>query len=341
MRPNENEYGRVPDGCFVYRHMSDDGVFAFHINGTGGDIAVSKEYPVFRAVGLNSQFLLYKLNHGPDFKAFAIAQKAGGTRTRLYLSKLRSFETLLPCTQEQRKIAECLTSLDELIAAQGRKVAALAAHKQGLMQQLFPREGETLPRLRFPEFRDEPEWEQRKLSSSIELISGVHLSPDQYSVDGEVPYFTGPSDFTNDPISVEKWTDKSEKTAKIGDTLITVKGSGVGALWYLTLPCVAMGRQLMAVRAIDCSSHYVHCFLATKQSRFEDLASGNLIPGLARGDILEMETPFPSVAEQQRIADCLSTLDTRVAAENEKLAALKTHKQGLMQQLFPAPEGGL
>ena len=55
---------------------------------------------------------------------------------------------------EQQKIADCLTSLDELIAAQGRKLEALKTHKKGLMQQLFPREGETLPRLRFPEFRD-------------------------------------------------------------------------------------------------------------------------------------------------------------------------------------------
>ena len=55
---------------------------------------------------------------------------------------------------EQQKIADCLTSLDELIAAEGRKLEALRAHKKGLMQQLFPREGETRPRLRFPEFRD-------------------------------------------------------------------------------------------------------------------------------------------------------------------------------------------
>ena len=67
-----------------------------------------------------------------------------------------------PTTAEQQKIADCLTSLDEVIAAQGRKVEALKTHKNGLMQQLFPREGETLPRLRFPEFRDAPEWEENE-----------------------------------------------------------------------------------------------------------------------------------------------------------------------------------
>src|SRR5690606_22677128 len=70
---------------------------------------------------------------------------------------------------EQEKIADCLTSLDELIATQGRKVEALKAHKKGLMQQLFPREGETLPHLRFPEFRDAEEWSVKPLG---DLLSG-------------------------------------------------------------------------------------------------------------------------------------------------------------------------
>ena len=149
---NKNEYGVVPPDCFVYRHMSDDGQFKFNINQTGGDIAVSKEYPVFRTKGLNPVFLLAKLNDGVDFKEFAFSQKAGGTRTRLYFSRLCEWATPLPSLTEQRKIADCLSSLDELIAAQAHKVDALKTHKKGLMQQLFPREGETKPRLRFPEF---------------------------------------------------------------------------------------------------------------------------------------------------------------------------------------------
>jgi type I restriction enzyme S subunit len=59
---------------------------------------------------------------------------------------------------EQQKIAECLGTLDELIAAENQKFDALKAHKNGLMQQLFPRAGETRPRLRFPEFQNAPEW---------------------------------------------------------------------------------------------------------------------------------------------------------------------------------------
>ncbi|WP_298188579.1 restriction endonuclease subunit S, partial [Metallibacterium sp.] len=248
---------------------------------------------------------------------------------RYYISEYQDLEIAIPQRPEQQKIADCLTSLDEVIAAQGRKVEALKAHKRGLMQQLFPREGETRPRLRFPEFRNAPEWEVKKLSTLIDLVSGMHLSPDQYSSSGDVPYFTGPSDFTHEVARVTKWAMISSNVATRHNTLITVKGSGVGECWYLEMPSVAMGRQLMAVRARTSSSQFIHQFLLTKRTRFEDLAAGNLIPGLARGDILDMVAPFPKKDEQQRIADCLCSLDTRIAAETRQLAALKTHKQGL------------
>lgn len=134
---NDGEYGVVPINCFVFRHMSDDGLFVFHINQTGGDIAVSKEYPVFRAINLDRHFLLAKLNHTPDFRAFAVSQKAGGTRTRLYFSKLRLWKTVLPSLPEQQAIAAVLNTADEEIALLTRKLDALRRQKKGLMQQLL------------------------------------------------------------------------------------------------------------------------------------------------------------------------------------------------------------
>ncbi len=236
---------------------------------------------------------------------------------------------------EQQKIAECLGSVDDVIAAQARKVDALKTHKKWLMQQLFPREGETQPRLRFSEFGSVAAWAEKRLSSEVHLISGLHLSPNQYSTTGEVPYFTGPSDFTNDVENVCKWTKRSANVAAPNDTLITVKGSGVGEVWFSTLPAVALGRQLMAIRAKRGSSQFIFQFLLTKRRRFADLGSGNLIPGLSRTDILDMEVSFPSPAEQQRIGTCLGVVDALITAEARGLGALKRHKRGLMQRLFP------
>ncbi len=236
---------------------------------------------------------------------------------------------------EQQKITDCLSSLDELIAAETQKLDALKTHKKGLMQQLFPREGETVPRLRFPEFREAGEWEEFSLSTQVELISGLHLAPDEYADTGEVPYFTGPSDFSNQLTSVSKWTVRSANAGRAGDTLITVKGNGVGELLYLMLDEVAIGRQLMAVKPSKAYGRFVFHFLATQRQLLIALASGNLIPGLSRGDILGLKVLVPKHDEQRMIADCLSSLDDLIAAQSQKIDVLKTHKKGLMQQLFP------
>ena len=85
---------------------------------------------------------------------------------------------------EQQKIADCLSSLDELIAAQARKVDALKTHKKGLMQQLFPREGETQPRLRFPEFQGAGEWDSRTIGDMFRLINGCAFKPEDWKPTG-------------------------------------------------------------------------------------------------------------------------------------------------------------
>ncbi|MFN3153220.1 restriction endonuclease subunit S [Bremerella sp.] len=117
--------------------MSDDEVFVFHINYTGGEKAVSKEYPVFRTVNLDSDFLLALLNHSPRFKAFCRSQKAGGTRKRLYFSRLRTWKTHLPSLAEQQRIAAVLNTQQLEIDLLKRKCDTLKAQKKGLMQRLL------------------------------------------------------------------------------------------------------------------------------------------------------------------------------------------------------------
>lgn len=347
---NKNEYGVVPASCFVYRHMSDDGLFKFNINETGSEIAVSKEYPVFRTKNLNPNFLLAKLNEGFDFKQFALSQKAGGTRTRLYFSKLCEWQTLLPPLTEQKKIADCLSSLDELIASQSRKVDALKTHKKGLMQQLFPREGETQPRLRFPEFRNAGEWDCKTLKEVFSIFQGFAFSSSD-SVKRGCRWLkiadVGIQAMNHDAASFLP-ADYSERFAKFsvkeGDYVIALtrpilsgqlKIAQVDEIFDGALLNQRVGRLIT-----DQYPAFVF-FLLQSWKLIDDIEksiSGNDPPNLSAQQIEGLKTYIPRLPEQQRIADCLTSLDDLIAAQTQKLETLKIHKKGLMQQLFPTAE---
>jgi type I restriction enzyme S subunit len=343
---NKNEYGVVPPACFVYRHMSDDGLFKFNINETGGDIAVSKEYPVFRTRGLDPVFLLAKLNDGLDFKRFALSQKAGGTRTRLYFSKLCEWRTLLPSRAEQKKIADCLDSLDELIAAQGRKVEALKTHKKGLMQQLFPREGETQPRLRFPEFQDAGEWRERRLGSICDIQRGKF----SHRPRNDPRFFGGPYPFiqTGDVV-------KSGGGAVIASQSLNEAGLAVSKLFKPPIVLITIAANIGDTGLLqtegcftdsvvglipqkDVVPVFLELIMRGQKENLNKVATTGAQKNINNEILREVRVLLPSAPEQQRIADCLSSIDTLITAATQVLEVLKTHKLGLMQQLFPSAE---
>jgi type I restriction enzyme S subunit len=126
-----------------------------------------------------------------------------GAHERHWISTFAPMPVPVPSPAEQQKIAECLSSVDELLAAQARKVDALKTHKKGLMQQLFPREGETQPRLRFPEFQNAGEWEETELGQCLEKVIDYRGKPPPKAEAG-VPLITAKNvrfgwlDMTND-----------------------------------------------------------------------------------------------------------------------------------------------
>jgi type I restriction enzyme S subunit len=342
---NKNDYGVVPPGCLVYRHMSDDGLFKFNINETGGEIAVSKEYPVFSTKGLNSVFLLAKLNDGLDFKHFALSQKAGGTRTRLYFSRLCEWRTLLPYPAEQQKIAECLSSVDELLAAQARKVDALKTHKKGLMQQLFPREGETQPRLRFPEFENAGEWEEKALAEIVQVASG-QVAPTQPSYNG-LPQI-GSENIESNTGKLVNVKSAGEKGVISGNYLFDENdvlyskirpALNKAAAPDFTGICSADIYPIRPANDALLRSYLLYLLLSDKYLEHAIRSSDRgKIPKINREDLLGYVSAIPKPPEQHRIATCLSSLDTLITAETQKYETLKTHKKGLMQQLFPSTE---
>ena len=131
-------YKIVPNGYVTYRHMSDDDVFHFNVNNTGGEVLVSSEYPVFTSIEkINLGYIIPMLNDTARFRYFCRTQKMGGTRTRLYYKNLCTYKSVFSPLAEQEKIAEILSAQDKVISLKEKLIEEKKRQKKYLMQQLL------------------------------------------------------------------------------------------------------------------------------------------------------------------------------------------------------------
>lgn len=261
------------------------------------------------------------------------------------IGSMKEYPTFYPSKPEQQKIAECLSSVDELMAAQARKLDALKTHKKGLMQQLFPREGETQPRLRFPEFQNAGEWKETRLGQLGELVSGLTYSPDDVRESGLLVLRS--SNVQNGEIALDDivYVDPAIKGANLSkpnDILICVRNGskaliGKSALIPDGMPLCTHGAFMTVFRA-ETPGFVFQLFQTARYQKQVAADLGATINSINGSQLLKYKFVVPKPDEQQRIASCLSSLDALITSETQKLEALKTHKKGLMQQLFPAPE---
>ncbi|NTV47020.1 MAG: restriction endonuclease subunit S [Chlorobiales bacterium] len=145
-------------------------------------------------------------------------------------------------------------------------------------------------------------WEWVRLGGLIELISGQHLTPDEYNEDKVgFSYYTGPADFGDKSPRATRWTTVDRAIAIREDILLTVKGAGVGKTNVVEEEKAAISRQLMALRVVKIDRFFVLYFLSSIFSELQSLAVGIAIPGIGREDVLQRKFPLPPLAEQRRI----------------------------------------
>jgi type I restriction enzyme S subunit len=251
-----------------------------------------------------------------------------GTKAGMSLLGIQKIQLTFPGLPEQEHIAEFLTSVDKLIAAQAQKVETLKTHKKGLIQRLFPREGETQPRLRFPEFQDSGKWESKMLVEACGMRAGKFVSRAEIKELDGVGMFpcyggNGLRGFT------ETYTHDGTYP------LIGRQGALCGNVKFATGKFHATEHAVVATPKRSVEVVWLYYLLdLLNLNRF---ATGQAQPGLSVDVLEKVPVTIPGDnLEQQRIASCLSSLDALITAENQKLDALKSHKKGLMQQLFPS-----
>lgn len=254
-------------------------------------------------------------------------------------NRLLNIDICFPSNKsEQQKIADCLTALDDLIAAQSQKVATLQTYKKGLMQNLFPAEGESVPRLRFPEFESAGEWEEKTIGSVCQSFSGgTPLTTEKDFYGGNIPFIRSAEigkERTELFLTQKGLENSSAKLVKTGDVLVALYGANSGDVALAKLDG-AINQAILCLKS-EGSNPFIYQFLSHKKdwlvSNYIQGGQGNL-----SGEIIKSITlPFPKIKEEQRIAELLSAVDEEISAQVEALAALKVHKKGLMQGLFPS-----
>ncbi len=304
------------------------------------DGGASNDVIILRAKGVLSRDFLASILKSDAFLAYVMLGAKGVKMPRGDVASMRQYPVSHPNASEQQKIADCLTSLDEVIATQGRKVETLKTYKRGLMQQLFPHEGETLPRFRFPEFHDGPGWKEVKAGTLF--VNRSERGDDTLPI-----YSVTMTDGLVKRASLDRRIDDlaeaaGNKKAYRDDIAYNMMRMWQGACGVAREDCmVSPAYVVLSPRADVHSTFYGYLFKLPQMLRRFTAHSRGLTEDRLRlyyQDFSSISLPQPDVREQEKIAECLSALDARVAVESDKLDALKTHKKGLMQQLFPSLE---
>ncbi len=268
----------------------------------------------------------------------------------VYNSKL--FHVTIP---EQQKIASCICSLDEVITANSQKLDLLKDYKKGLMQNLFPQEGETVPKYRFKEFENDGEWRNDKIGYHIESHKGgAPLTPTDFAPYSEyevipkkaineggrlnlnvnTPTYCSESFYHNNLQSV---VDSSYLITTLRDLVPSGPSIGYivkfnGSKKYILAQGV-YGLKHQKTIFPDFLIHFSNSILYRKL--VNAIMVGSTQVHIRNGDFFNLPIKLPSILEQQKIASCLSSLDALITAQAEKIEQLKLHKKGLIQGLFP------
>lgn len=293
----------------------------------------------------------------PEF-IFAIFQNInwlehneGGGVPSLSKTNIQKIRVATPLLPEQNKIAGCLNSLDELIAAKARKLDALKTHKKGLMQQLFPLEGATLPRMRFPEFRLAAEWSVQPFGDFV--ARSFYGTSSSTSERGRYPVLRmgnmldGRLIFSN--LAYLDLSPESFESIRLvpGDILLNRTNSpalvGKISMFDRDVECITAS-YIVTYRVNKARINPVFCNVMLNTSHYQAKINAMARPSVSQANInpttfrKELVISVPSLAEQQRIAEFLTSLDDFITDQIQELDGLKTHKKGLMQQLFPSAE---
>lgn len=254
-------------------------------------------------------------------------------------------EIPVPGKDEQKAVGTFLQSIDTLITLQQRKLDGIKEYKSGMLQKMFPKDGERVPEIRFPGFAGD--WEQRKFGDITELKSASRVHREEWTSEG-VPFYRSSDVMSaingtqNEKafISEELYEKLSSVSGKLeeGDVLVTGGGS-VGNPYIVpdNKPLYTKDADLLWIKNQGrFDAYFIYEFFFSPTFRAY-LGSVSHVGTIAHYTIIQLsDTPIalPSLDEQKCIGDYFRRLDNLITLHQRKLDEMKEYKKGLLQQMF-------
>ena len=322
-------YKIVPNGYVTYRHMSDDDVFHFNINQTGGAILVSSEYPVFTSAnGVAIGFLIPALNDTVRFRYFCRTQKLGGTRTRLYLKNLSQYRLSVPCFQEQQKIAAILTTQEKVIELKEKRLVEKQRQKKYLMQQLLT------GKKRLPGFSGE--WTFPKAKEIFQSVSDKDHNGDLAVLSSTQDRGIVPRNEVDIDIKYDACSLVNYKKVTKGNFVISLRSFQGGIEYSTYTGLVSPAYTVLASRQEISAEYYKQFFKSVDYINRLNVAVYGIRDGkqISYGDFGRLRIPYPPIKEQIAIAEVLTAADREMELLRQEIEQEKQKKKALMQLLL-------
>ena len=291
---------------------------------------------------ISKMFLNYCLLHDVENVK---SQRTGGTMVHITKNAMENRKLYFPCFAEQQKIAEFLSTIDTVIEKQKETVSAWEERKKGVMQKLFSQE----VRFKADDGSEFPEWEEKKLGDVADFFNGDRSARYPKETDF-VKYgvaFLNTENLHNTIVDIsekckyityEKYCELSGAKIQLLDIIYCLRGS-VGLCSLNTiLEEGTVASSLMVIRAVDGIIDPIYLYNSLNSDfvlgQLYQCLNGSCAGNLSAKDMAMFKIKCPCLAEQQKIADCLSSLDDVIAKQKATLAAWEELKKGLLQQMF-------
>ena len=283
---------------------------------------------IFPSTEYNSEYLYQYL--WSRYEELRELSSGDGGRGGLNIKIIKDFPCAFPPLAEQERIAEALSDVDELISSLEKLIEKYKSIKSACLQQMFPQNGEKVPRMRLPGFTDA--WEQRKLGEVCKITMGQ--SPDGATYSDEPSDYIlvqGNADLKNGWVCPRIWTAQKTKTAEAGDLIMSVRAPA-GAMGK-TAYDVVLGRGVAGIKG----NEFIYQTLVKmdEDGYWKKLAAGSTFESINSDVISNAEITIPQdIDEQETLGIYFRNLDNLITLHQRKLKKVKKIKEGMMQQLL-------